>query len=173
VGVVKYVVTLGEREVEVEVDGDQVTIDGRRHVASLTAVGGTPLRRLVIDGRSVVLGLESQGQGRWGITIGGERWESEVVDQRTRHLRSLAGSADRQRGGGAIRAPMPGLVLRVLVEPGQRVAAGGGVIVLEAMKMENELKAAAAGIVGAVYVRSGEAVEKGQPLVEIEAGGAP
>ena len=64
---------------------------------------------------------------------------------------------------------MPGLVVRVQVEAGQSVAAGAGVVVLEAMKMENELRAATAGTVRTVRVRAGEAVEKGQVLVEFEA----
>jgi biotin carboxyl carrier protein len=67
-----------------------------------------------------------------------------------------------------VKAPMPGLVVRVQVEPGQAVGAGVGVLVLEAMKMENELRAATAGIVRAVRVRPGEAVEKGQVMVEFD-----
>jgi pyruvate carboxylase subunit B len=63
---------------------------------------------------------------------------------------------------------MPGLVLRVQAEPGQEVPAGTGLVVLEAMKMENELKAATPGIVKAVRVQPGEAVEKGQVLIEFE-----
>ena len=64
---------------------------------------------------------------------------------------------------------MPGLVLRVEVTPGQKVAAGAGLVVLEAMKMENELKASAAALVRSVRVQAGEAVEKGQILIEFEA----
>jgi biotin carboxyl carrier protein len=63
---------------------------------------------------------------------------------------------------------MPGLVVRIQTEPGQHVQAGTPLIVLEAMKMENELKAAAAGVVKLVRVAAGEAVEKGQILVELE-----
>jgi pyruvate carboxylase subunit B len=63
---------------------------------------------------------------------------------------------------------MPGLVVRVPVEPGQQVAAGAGVVVLEAMKMENELKAQAAATVKTVHVKPGQAVEKGMVLVEFE-----
>ena len=63
---------------------------------------------------------------------------------------------------------MPGLVVRVQVEAGQAVAAGTGMVVLEAMKMENELRAATAGTVRSVRVAPGEAVEKGQVLVEFE-----
>jgi biotin carboxyl carrier protein len=65
---------------------------------------------------------------------------------------------------------MPGLVVRVQVEAGQSVAAGAGVVVLEAMKMENELRAGAAAVVRMVRVRPGEAVEKGQVLVEFDPG---
>jgi biotin carboxyl carrier protein len=61
---------------------------------------------------------------------------------------------------------MPGLVVRVLVEAGQEVEAGTGLVVLEAMKMENELKAPAGGTVSTVRSQAGEAVEKGQVLVE-------
>jgi pyruvate carboxylase subunit B len=68
-----------------------------------------------------------------------------------------------------LKAPMPGLVLRVQVTPGQAVAAGAGLVVLEAMKMENELKAPASAVVRAVRVQPGEAVEKGQVLIEFEA----
>jgi biotin carboxyl carrier protein len=93
-----------------------------------------------------------------------------VLEERARHIRGLAGAAAGPRGPAALRAPMPGLVVRVQVEAGQRVAAGAGVVVLEAMKMENELRAAGAGVVRTVRVRAGEAVEKGQVLVDFEAG---
>ena len=63
---------------------------------------------------------------------------------------------------------MPGLVVRVLAEPGQQVRAGTGVVVLEAMKMENELRVSAASVVKTVRVKAGEAVEKGQVLVDFE-----
>ncbi len=68
---------------------------------------------------------------------------------------------------------MPGLVVRVLVEPGARVAAGEGLVVLEAMKMENELRAAGPGVVRAVHAAPGEAVDKGQVLVELAPPGEP
>jgi pyruvate carboxylase subunit B len=68
---------------------------------------------------------------------------------------------------------MPGLVLRVQVAVGQQVAAGSGLVVLEAMKMENELKSRAPGVIKAVRVQPGEAVEKGQVLVEFEAADQP
>jgi pyruvate carboxylase subunit B len=67
-----------------------------------------------------------------------------------------------------IKAPMPGLVVRVQVAVGQAVTAGVGLVVVEAMKMENELKAPRAGTVAQVHVQAGDKVEKGQPLVSLQ-----
>ena len=163
----KYVVSLAGREVEVEVDGDQVTVGETTRSATLRTIVGTPSRQLLLDGRPTVLALRSSGRGQWSIDERGDRWEAEVLDERTRHIRSLTAGAAVERGPASLRAPMPGLVVRVLVEAGQEVAGGAGVVVLEAMKMENELKAPAAGVVAAVRVRPGEPVEKGQVLVEL------
>jgi biotin carboxyl carrier protein len=165
----KYVVLLDQQTIEVEVDGDHVIIDGGVHIATLAAIPGTPLRQLMIDGRPSTLSVEAVGRGRWALTPKGERWEMEVLDERTRHIRSLAGGGDRRRAAGVLKAPMPGLVVRVQVQPGEQVAAGDPLVVLEAMKMENELKAGAPGTVKLVRVAPGEAVEKGQVLVEFEA----
>jgi pyruvate carboxylase subunit B len=165
---VKYVVTVAGREVEVEVDGDRVTVDRRTLAASLDASPATPVRQLLLDGRSEALAVEALGGGRWALTLRGERHEVEVVDERTRHIRSLTGAGDHARGPGVLRAPMPGLVVRVQAQPGQAVVAGSGMVVLEAMKMENELRASAAAVVRTVRVRPGEAVEKGQVLVEFD-----
>ena len=164
----KYFVALGGRTIEVEVDGEQVTVAGRTVTAALSRVPGTPLRQLLVDGRSVALAVDPTGRGRWALTRMGERWEAEVVDERTRHIRTLTGGGEGARGPGALRAPMPGLVVRVLVEAGQQVPQGAGLVVLEAMKMENELRAAAPGRVAAVRVRPGDTVEKGQSLVELD-----
>ena len=118
--------------------------------------------------RSIAVALDPAGPGRWALTRRGERWEAEVVDERTRHIRSLTGGGESARGPAALRAPMPGLVVRVLVEAGQPVAEGAGLVVLEAMKMENELRARAQGVVKAVAVKPGETVDKGQILIELE-----
>ena len=164
----KYFVAIGGATVEVEVDGDRVTVGGRVVSAALTGVPGTPLRQLLIEDRSVAVAVDPVGRGHWLLSRRGERWEAEVVDERTRHIRTLTGGAEGARAPAALRAPMPGLVVRVLVEVGQRVEMGDGMVVLEAMKMENELRATAAGVVKVVHARPGATVEKGQSLVELE-----
>jgi pyruvate carboxylase subunit B len=164
---VKYYVVVRGREFTVELDGEEVQIDGQRVQASLRLRPGTPLRQLTVDGRSMDVALQARGRGRWVAGVCGEHVELEVLDERTRHLRSLTAAA-RPAGGGIIRAPMPGLVAKVLVEPGAVLSAGAGVLVLEAMKMENELRTSVAGVVAAIRVAAGQTVEKGQVLVELE-----
>ena len=164
----KYIVSVAGREIEVEVNGDLVTVGGSARTASLRTIPGTPVRQLVLEGRPTTLTMRTAGRGQWSLGLGGDRWEAEVMDERTRHIRSLTGGVERPRAPAILRAPMPGLVVRVLVEPGQAVAAGAGLVVLEAMKMENELKAPAAGVVGAIRAQPGGAVEKGQILVEFQ-----
>ena len=164
----KYIVTVAGREIEVDLEGDQVRVGGRSLSATLRRVPGTPLRYLLVDDRPSTLVIEGNGRGQWTIGARGERWDVEAVDERTRHIRSLTGATAGDRGAAPLKAPMPGLVVRVLAEPGEGVARGAGVVVLEAMKMENELKAPADAKVKTVRVRAGEAVEKGQVLVEFE-----
>jgi biotin carboxyl carrier protein len=166
---VKYTVLVDGQSLEVDIDGDRVTVAGQVYVASLGAIPGTPLRQLLLDGRPSTLAIEALGRGKWALAPGGERWEVEVLDERARHIQSLSAGTDRPPVSQVLKAPMPGLVLRVHVAPGQQVVAGAGLVVLEAMKMENELKSVASALVKAVRVKPGEAVEKGQVLVEFEA----
>ena len=98
---------------------------------------------------------------------------SKAPPRHRRHRRSLALAAATAGpvGPAPLVAPMPGLIVRVHVAPGDRVEAGQAVVVMEAMKMENELRAAGAGVVRTVEVRAGTAVEKGALLVTFDAPG--
>ena len=165
----KYFVTVGAVQVEVAIEPEGVRVDGELVAAALEPLPGTPLRQLRLGDRTLVFSMDSAERGVWGLGYRGDRWEATVVDERTRHIRSLTGEGRQRAGAGEVKAPMPGLVLRVLVEPGQQVAAGAGLAVLEAMKMENQIKAPVAGVVAEVRVAAGKAVEKGQVLVVLAA----
>ena len=91
-----------------------------------------------------------------------------ALDERARAIRALGTQGGKAAVAGVLTAPMPGLVVRVLVAVGERVEAGAGLIVIEAMKMENELKAPAAGTVRRVLAGPGASVEKGAVLMELE-----
>ncbi len=162
----RYTVTVGERAVEVEVSGDTVRLDGELVHATLSGIPRTPLRNLVLNGHARTFAMV-RSDGGWSVQAGGRAWPVGVVDERTQQLRELTGQRTGHAAGGLIRAPMPGLVVRVEVEPGQRLDAGAGVVVLEAMKMENEIATPGPGVVKAVHVKEGQAVEKGAPLVEV------
>ncbi len=164
----KFIAFVAGQTVELELDGERVIVNGRTYSAVLGSLQGTPLRSLLLDGHPQSVTVEPLGRGRWLLTFAGDRWEVEVIDERTRHIRGLTSGGDHQRAAGVLKAPMPGLVVRVHARPGDRVAAGAGIVVLEAMKMENELKAPASAQVRSVRVAPGEAVEKGQVLVEFE-----
>ena len=164
----KYFVNVADKEFVVEVEGGGATVNGRSVEAHLSLLPGTPLRHLLLDQLSCTLLLEPEGRGVWRAERFGERWEVEVVDERARHIRSLTGAGSKGKASPVLKAPMPGLVVRVLVEPGAEVAAGAGLVVLEAMKMENELRAPRAGRIKAVSAKPGQVVEKGQVLVEFE-----
>jgi pyruvate carboxylase subunit B len=92
----------------------------------------------------------------------------QALDERQRAIREFAGAAAVSHGPIDETAPMPGLVLKVEVSEGERVERGQGIIVIEAMKMENELKASSAGHVTDIRVAAGQAVDKGQTLLVIE-----
>ncbi len=164
----KYYVTVGEREFEVLVDGDRVTVNGEEHQAHLTAIPETPLRHLLVGARSFTLPFVNRGAGQWEMAFQGETWQATVVDERTRHIRSLTGTGEIKKGGGVLKAPMPGLVVRIDVQAGDSLETGRGIVVLEAMKMQNELRAAGPVRVKAVLVQAGQPVDKGQVLVEFE-----
>jgi biotin carboxyl carrier protein len=163
----KYFVTVAGREVEVELDGEQVRVDGRVVTATLTRVPGAPEIVLAIDGRSHRVAVAGQEAGVWQLVDRGAVREVGIEDERARHIRSLAGAGKSVASGGVLKAPMPGLVMRIDVTVGDVVVAGAPLVVLEAMKMENELKAAVGGTVIAIRVATGQAVEKGQVLLDI------
>lgn len=166
----KYIVDIAGRRIEVTVDGEQVSVDGApAETARVSTIEGTPVR-LVTIGDSVhrVTARRDGQRGRYLLRIDGRRYPVEALDERTRAIRDMSAAAAGPVGPQPVRAPMPGLIVRVDVKPGDDVQAGQGVAAMEAMKMENELRAPAAGRVKLVHVTVGEAVEKGALLVEFD-----
>jgi biotin carboxyl carrier protein len=165
----RYFVTVDGRTVEVDLTGDAPVVDGERIHADLARVPGTPTLHLLADGRSHTLVARRRDRHSMDLHVDGQRYDVEVVDERTRAIQAMTGKGVTQRGPRPLHAPMPGLVVRVAVEPGDRVAAGQSLVIIEAMKMENDLKAETDGVVLRVGASAGQAVEKGAVLVEFEA----
>lgn len=169
----RYQVTIGDRVVDVELGPDGVRAAGVPVEVSLEQSDGTPVRGLLVDGRSYRVVAERAGQGRWRLDLSGHVVDVEVLDERTRTIREMSGAGRKATGPKPITAPMPGMVVKIEVSEGSRVEAGQGVAIVEAMKMENELRAAGPGVVRAVHAAPGEAVDKGQVLVELAPPGEP
>ena len=161
----KYRVTIEAQTREVDVttmpDGRvAVTLDGEAVQADVFPVpGGVSLR---IDGRvyDVVVGGKPQSRT---LASGTARAVGEVESERAHARRRRKGGA--AAAGSELRAPMPGRIVKLLVAAGDEVEAGGPLVVMEAMKMENELRAEGACVVDAVKVAEGENVEGGALLV--------
>ncbi len=165
----KYVVDVdGARQI-VTLNGGRVSIDDLDAAANVDEGDGSPVRVIRIGSeihRIVV--RPGDGPGRYALWVDGFRHEVHALDERTRAIQDLAAASAGPRGPAPVVAPMPGLIVRVTVSPGDQVVAGASVVVMEAMKMENELRAPAAGTVRAVHAAPGMAVEKGVVLVELE-----
>jgi pyruvate carboxylase subunit B len=165
----KYFVTIGETTHVIVVDGETVTVDAQTLRARLDALAGTPIQLVSIENQvHRVVPRRGDQRGQYEISIDGFRFQVEALDERSRAIRALSGASAKPAGPTHLAAPMPGLIVRVNVSGGDRVRAGQGLVVMEAMKMENELRAAAAGVVRKVLVTAGSAVEKGALLLEME-----
>jgi len=165
-------VELDGRTLRFEWDGNTLFRDGEPVNATIRRVGERRFSVLV-DGRSISLSLEERSNGTMRLRTRAGTRSLVVRDRRALVLRELGMENGRRSRAAELHAPMPGLIVQVLVEPGDRVRSGDGVVVLEAMKMENELAASEDATVAAVHVRAGTAVGKGQLLVEFAAPEAP
>ncbi len=164
----RYHVELGGEGAWIERISAGVLVDGIEREAHLAWLGPDEVR-LTLDGLNHRVFARRAPDG-WRLSIRGRTFDVRIEDERTRAIREMAGRGAVDVGSGELRAPMPGLVLRVLVEPGQQVAAGDSLVVVEAMKMENELRARGSGTVSTVAVRSGDAVDRDDLLITFEAG---
>lgn len=164
-----YFVTLAGRTFQVELGPGGVSVDGSPVEAELAHVDGTEVRSLLLDGASHRMLAHRNGGGSWELHLAGRRYSVEAVDERTRAIREMTGVSGAAAGPRPVRAPMPGLVVKVEVEEGQRVEPGQGLVIVEAMKMENELKAESAGVVARIHAQPGQAVEKDQILIDFAA----
>jgi biotin carboxyl carrier protein len=166
---VKYVVQLnGQRHtVSIEPDGVQYE-DEPKARGELSDIEGSPVRMVKLGTHVYrVVAEKRQGRGRYTLWVDGYRFEVEALDERTRAIRDLSAANAAPTGPAPIIAPMPGLIVRVNVSIGDKVEAGQGIVVMEAMKMENELRATAPGTVQTIEVAAGTAVEKGALLVSL------
>ena len=164
-----YHVRIGATETEVVLDGDEARVGDAFFTVHLADIDGTPVRMLTVgDEVHRIVVRPGASRGRYTLWIDGFRHEVEALDERMRAIRELAAATSGPSGPEPLVAPMPGMIVRVLVQAGDVVQPGQGLVVMEAMKMENELRAATPARVRAVRAQPGSAVEKGALLIDLE-----
>jgi biotin carboxyl carrier protein len=163
-----YEVKIAEQGYRVELErtesGWKCRLDGRELPLDVIA-GEAGVLSLLLAGKSYAVKQENAGT-ETKVVVGQERFSVSVRDPRSFRSRHSAGATTQ--GIKKITAPMPGKVVRLLVAEGSAVEAGQSVIVIEAMKMQNELKAPKSGVLKKINIAEGAAVEAGQALAEVE-----
>ena len=163
----KYTCIIGERTYEIRPGANQtIEVNGEPHRVDFQTIDEGALYSLLIDNHSWQVLVERDGD-EYRISIDGELYVVSVQDERTRKIQKALNRAGKETGEFVLKAPMPGLVRGIPLQVGQEVEKGQGLVILEAMKMENELRSPRAGVVQDIRVKPGDAVELGQALIVI------
>lgn len=163
----KYATTLNGKTYLIEINDDRrVIVDGVEYEIDFTGVAGQAFYSLLLGNASYEAFVE-ENEDEWLVLMRGALYEVRVADEREERLRKAAGGVAQAGGELHLKAPMPGLVVAVPVAEGQAVAKGDILVILESMKMQNELKAPREGTVGRVRVKGGDSVEQNAVLVTL------
>jgi biotin carboxyl carrier protein len=163
----KYITTVNGKEFEIEiVDERHIRIGDRLLAVDFESVSGQPVFSLILDGRSYE-SFVYQGDEDWEVLLRGRQFQVRVEDEREKRLRGAAGGGVAEGGEFHLKAPMPGLVVAIPITEGQEIKKGQVLLILESMKMQNELKAPRDGVVERIRVKTGESVEQKQTILSI------
>jgi len=162
----KYVTTISNKTFEIEIERDgSLLVNGERRVVDFLALGPS-LYSILMDGLSHELVIEERDD-TIEVLMRGKLYAGTVLDERAQLMAERSGGLLGDSGEMSIKSPMPGLVVAVPVAVGQAVEAGQTVIILESMKMQNELKSPRDGVVQHINVAAGQSVEQNKILVTI------
>lgn len=159
----ELIVASGDREVQVEAEVEEdgnwtIAIDGREYRVDAATVGRPDVLSVIVGGRQTTASVRAVGKGVYVV----DGSEVRVIDPRSRAFAAAATQAEE--GVFEATAYMPGRVTAVLAEEGEDVTSGQGVLVLEAMKMENEIQSDIDGRLERLLVEVGQTVDGGDPL---------
>ena len=165
----RYIVKVDERQFDVDINGHEafVTINGRKIAVDLRQLRGGKIHSLLVDNINYEFEIE-KSNGGFDIWHGSEQMHVAVNDEKSERFEKLMGAVAGNKKAQSLKAPMPGLILKIEVEPGQHVKKGDGLIIVEAMKMENELRAHSSAVIKEIKIIPGQAVEKNQVLLIFE-----
>src|SRR5215211_7028954 len=163
----RYITTVEGKQFLIEIiDEKHVSVDGKAYEIDFESVSGQSVYSLIVNGKSHEA-YAAQDEDQWQVLLRGRLYPVTVEDEREKRLRSAAGGGIAETGEFHLRAPMPGLAVAILVEEGQTVQKGQVLLILESMKMQNELKSPRDGTVGRIRVKAGETIEQKQTLLSV------
>lgn len=163
----KYITTINDQEYTIEIDQeDRITVNGEPYTVDFQAISEGGILSLLLNQRSLEAIVEARDD-LWDVLLKGELYTARVLDERAYRLSKARGVLGPVTGEAMVAAPMPGVILEVPVKEGDAVKQHETVVILESMKMENELRAPRDGVVRRVATTPGDSVEKGQVLVVI------
>lgn len=163
----KYITTIGEHQFVIDINREgQVTVDGEVIDIDMRQLLDTTMYSIITNGQSHDVRLTELDEF-YNVQVSGQIFDVKVEDERTRRLAGLRNLSGISAGEIIIKAPMPGVVIEVPVQPGQEVNAGDIVVILESMKMQNEFKAPRAGKVHTVRVAPGAKVDQNMVMVTL------
>ena len=161
----KYQAQIDDTLFEIEIDeSGAIVLDGESVHASLLQVGALGLYSLLLDNESVELVVNETQKG-YLVTLGSRTFDVKVADEREIRLAGGRDALAAPSGELPIKAPIPGLVVRIMVNAGDAVEINQPLVILEAMKMENELRAPRKGVIVDVKIKAGESVEQGATML--------
>lgn len=165
----KYITTIGEKEFVVEVLGPrEVSVNGRTYDVDFQSISGQPVFSLLVDGGSYQAHVYPGDEGTLQVLMRGTLYEARIEDEREKRLSAAGGTGTALTGEFVLRAPMPGLIVKIPVKEGDAVKKGDVLIILESMKMQNELKSPREGKVARIQVKPGDSVEQRQSMLSVE-----
>jgi biotin carboxyl carrier protein len=163
----KYITTIEEKEYSIEIiDEHHILLDGIPYEVDFDSVGNQPVFSLIMNGFSYEAYIYPENSG-WQVLLHGRLYSANVEDEREKRLKAAAGGKVIERGEYHLKAPMPGMVIAIPVQNGQKVQSGDVLVILESMKMQNELKAPKDGVVSRIKVNVGDSVEQNQTLLSV------
>ncbi|NLF74208.1 MAG: biotin/lipoyl-binding protein [Chloroflexi bacterium] len=163
----RYQTIINDETFDIDINEDgRIFVNGEERAIDFRVLRQGEMYSLLLDHLSFEAVVEERND-LYHVMIAGSLYEVQVTDERSRRLASAFMAFGDSGGELSIRSPMPGLIVRVPVQPGQTVAKGDTIVVLESMKMENELKAPRDGTVHMIHVTAGDNVEQNKVLVTI------
>jgi biotin carboxyl carrier protein len=163
----KYITHIDHKEYIIEIDqDDEITVNGQKYQIDVRRFGDSGVMSMLLDNRSIEAVVDQQDD-TFEVLMRGELYTVQVQDERTYRLAQARKAVGGASGEMVVKAPMPGVIVSTPVAEKSMVKKGQTVVILESMKMENELKAPRDGMVKRVHVEAGVNVDKNQTLVTV------